>query len=400
MAASRLNPLNSVDGPGSSEIENLVFCEHSTSSLIVSKVLMEAVFKQVTEGVRALPRGGGAEVGGLLVGAKSCGTQVTVEQVVPISTEPRFGPAFHLSPTDVEGIKQAIASAHRDQTHTVIGFYRSRTRGDAIPRESDQEILTTLARVHPAYEVDFRFFLIITPLSEFVVNVSISQRCDAGWHEWREFAFRTQLRSVPPDVSDTESSRERTKTPGVTMEPAQGRTAVSASAPADPPRPPERAGRRPRSSLYGVIGLAVLVGATGANFWITTHRPETAPLAQRVNAARETVTGRKDEGPKNTPLQSRVKVRLPTSESGHSLHLRGRGSVVVLALDAAAAFELQKHPDSLAQLVRNGSLFSVPGGTAITKQENKNGVIKVLIMEGTMAGREGWAPAGQALATE
>jgi hypothetical protein len=73
---------------------------------------------------------------------------------------------------------------------------------------------------------------------------------------------------------------------------------------------------------------------------------------------------------------------------------------VVLALDAVAALELQKHPESLAQLVRNGSLFSVPDGTAITMQENKNGVIKVLIMEGAMAGREGWAPAGQALAKE
>ena len=168
----------------------------------------------------------------------------------------------------------------------------------------------------------------------------------------------------------------------------------------DPPRRQERAGRRPRFSLYGVIALVVLVGATGAKFWIATHRPEPAPFAHSVDAARETVTGRKDKGPKKTPLQSRAKVRLPTSESGHSLHLRGRGSVVVLALDAVAALELQKHPESLAQLVRNGSLFSVSGGTAITMQENKNGVIKVLIMEGTMAGREGWAPAGQALAKE
>jgi hypothetical protein len=232
--ASRLNPLNSVDHAGSSENENLVFCEHSTSPLVVSKALMEAVCNQVNDGVWALPRGGGAEVGGLLIGAKSGGPQVTVEQVVPISTEQRFGPAFHLSPTDVEGIEQAVATAHRDQTHTVIGFYRSRTRGDAIPRESDQEILNILARVHPAYEVDFRFFLIITPLSKFVVNVSISQRCDAGWHEWREFAFRTQPRSVLPDVSETESFLERTKTPGLTMEPAPARTAVSASAPPDP----------------------------------------------------------------------------------------------------------------------------------------------------------------------
>ena len=120
--------------------------------------------------------------------------------------------------------------------------------------------------------------------------------------------------------------------------------------------------------------------------------------AQSVDAARETVTGSKDGGPENTPPQSRAETGLPTSEPGHSLHLRGRGSVVALTRDAAAAFELQQHPDSLAKLVRDGSLFSVPSGTVITIQEKKNGVIKVLIMEGAMAGREGWAPAEQALA--
>lgn len=96
--------------------------------------------------------------------------------------------------------------------------------------------------------------------------------------------------------------------------------------------------------------------------------------------------------------QSRAEARLPISESGHSLHLRGRGSVVVLALDSAAALKLQQHPGRLSKLVRDGSLFSVPTGTAITMQEKKNGMVKVLIMEGAMTGREGWAPARQVLA--
>jgi hypothetical protein len=391
MAAPLRNPSNGVDHPGSSENGDLVFCEHSTSPLVFSKALMEAVCNQVNDGVRALPRGGGAEVAGLLVGAKRGGSPITVEQVVPISTEQRFGPAFHLSPTDVDGIEKAIASAHRDQTHTVIGFYRSRTRGDAIPRESDQQILNTLARLHPAYEVDFCFFLIFTPLSKFGVDVSIAQRGDAGWHEWCVFNFRTQPRSFFPDVSETESSPERAKYPGLTMEPVP----VSDSAPPGLPRPQERGGTRPRLWLYVEIGLAILAGATGADFWITTHRSGPAPLPQSVEAAHKTVIGSKNGGPKNTPPQSRAEV--PISESGHSLHLRGRGSVVVLALDAAAAFELQQHPSRLAKLVRDGSLFSVPTGTAITMQEKENGVIKVLIMEGVMVGREGWAPAGQAL---
>ena len=98
MAAPLLNPSNGVDHPGSSENGDLVFCEHSTSPLVVSKALMEAVCNQVNDGVWALPRGGGAEVAGLLVGAKSGGNPVTVEQVVPISTEQRFGPTDQSPP--------------------------------------------------------------------------------------------------------------------------------------------------------------------------------------------------------------------------------------------------------------------------------------------------------------
>ena len=124
MAAPPLNPFHGVEHLGSSESGDLVFCEHSTSPLVVSRALMETVCNRVNDGVWALPRGG-VEVGGLLVGAKSGGSPVTVEQAVPLSTEHRFGPAFHLSPTDIEGLEQAIASAHHDQTHTVLGFYRS-----------------------------------------------------------------------------------------------------------------------------------------------------------------------------------------------------------------------------------------------------------------------------------
>ena len=274
-APARVNPINGVEQPGS-ENGDLVFCEHSTSPLVVSKALMEAVCNQVNGGVRALPRGGGVEVGGLLIGAKSGGNRVSVERIVPIATEHRFGQAFHLSPADIGGLEQAIASADHDQRHSVIGFYRSRTRGDAIPRESDQEILNTLARVHPAYEVDFRFFLIFTPLSKFVVEVSIAQRREGGWDEWREVKLRTEPMSFISEV--TESSLERTKYPGLALEPAAVHPPFPAAAPPALPRPNGRVGNKPRLWLYGVIGLVIVAGATGANFWFATNRSEPAPL--------------------------------------------------------------------------------------------------------------------------
>jgi len=47
MAAPRINPLHGVKHPGSSENGDFVFCEHSTSPLVISKALMEAVCNQV-----------------------------------------------------------------------------------------------------------------------------------------------------------------------------------------------------------------------------------------------------------------------------------------------------------------------------------------------------------------
>jgi TonB family protein len=289
-AAPRINPLIGVDHPGS-ENGGLVFCEDSTSPLVVSKALMEVVCNQVNEGVWALPRGGGVEVGGLLIGAKSAGSRVTVERIVPITTEHRFGQAFHLSPTDLGGLEQTIASAHQEQSRSVVGFYRSRTRGDAIPRESDQEILNTLARVHPGYEIDFRFFLIFTPLSKSVVEISIAQRRDGGWHEWREVKLRTEPMAFISDVSETDSSLERAKYPGLALEPAAVRPPLSAPAPPAPPRPQERAGNKPRFWLYGAIALVIVAAATGANFWITTHPSEPAPLPKAAPPAESLRTG-------------------------------------------------------------------------------------------------------------
>jgi hypothetical protein len=453
MATPHLNPSIGVAPLGSSENEKLVFCEHSTSPLVVSKALMEAVCNQVNASIWPMPGERFGEVGGLLVGAKGSGDPLTVEQIVPISTEQRFGRAFRLSPISVKGLQKAIASAHDDQTRTVIGFYRSRILGDAIPRETDQEILKTLARIHPAYEVDFRFFVIFTPLSKFVLGISIAQRCDTGWKEWHEFEFRRHPGSplldvsetespvertkypgsplldvsetespvertkypAPPllDVSQTESPMERTKYPEFTMEQLD-RAPVSASRPSDTLRAHQRASR-PRLWLYGVIGLLILMGVAGI-YWNTTHRSERVPLSQGVAGARESaaagnyrdtthqaervalpqsVAVTKGGEPMTTPPQSKAKTGLPAREPSHTLRLRGRSPIVVLASDASAASELKRHPGMLAKFVRDGSVFSVSSSTAITMQEKKHGLIKVLIMEGAMAGKEGWVAAGK-----
>jgi hypothetical protein len=71
----------------------------------------------------------------------------------------------------------------------------------------------------------------------------------------------------------------------------------------------------------------------------------------------------------------------------------------VLGREAGAALELSQHPEKLSKLIEGGSLFTVPHGTAIKLlQGNRLGnsfVIKVRVMEGSMAGQEGWAQPSQ-----
>ena len=77
------------------------------------------------------------------------------------------------------------------------------------------------------------------------------------------------------------------------------------------------------------------------------------------------------------------------------LRLEGKGSVIVMGREARAALELSHHPEMLRTLIRRGSLFTVPRGTAIKLLQGNKFVIKVLIIEGSMVGREGWTQTSQ-----
>jgi len=88
-----------------------------------------------------------------------------------------------------------------------------------------------------------------------------------------------------------------------------------------------------------------------------------------------------------------------TPDIGAGIHskrrLQGKSSLVILGIDAPTVEELSKHPSRLPELVQDGSLFTAPRGAAVEVQETANGVLKVLVLEGSMAGREGWVPGSQ-----
>lgn len=84
-----------------------------------------------------------------------------------------------------------------------------------------------------------------------------------------------------------------------------------------------------------------------------------------------------------------------TGGSNGTLQLKGKSSLVLLGLEAAVIHDLSQHPDRLPELIQSGLLFTAPRGTAIHLREREDGVVKVLIVEGSMAGREGWVRASQ-----
>jgi hypothetical protein len=117
------------------------------------------------------------------------------------------------------------------------------------------------------------------------------------------------------------------------------------------------------------------------------------PQATRL-AAKATVSTTPTIGERAIKGESTSTSSAPRSNSAPG-RLSGNGSVIVLAREAGAALELSQHPERLSKLIQNGSLFTVPRGTAIKLvQGNRLGnrlVIRVLIMNGSKVGQEGWA---------
>lgn len=68
---------------------------------------------------------------------------------------------------------------------------------------------------------------------------------------------------------------------------------------------------------------------------------------------------------------------------------------IVLARDQASALDVLRHPANLGRLVQSGSLFTVPGGTAMEVRQKERDIVRVVILKGTMAGQEGWVAASR-----
>jgi hypothetical protein len=174
-----------------------------SSQLIVANSLIPRLFDEVSEGVRSLPRGG-AEIGGLLVGPKNHMGGVLANDIITIPIEYRFGPSFRLSSPDLTKIEEAIVTAHKDPSKTVVGFFRSRTRGGAEFRDSDQEILLAVELAHAAFATDFHYFLVLSPPVRSEMPLGVATRTENDWSDFRPFTCHTEPLGITSDLGDPE----------------------------------------------------------------------------------------------------------------------------------------------------------------------------------------------------
>jgi hypothetical protein len=128
---------------------------------------------------------------------------------------------------------------------------------------------------------------------------------------------------------------------------------------------------------------------------VLSHRD--APLPAATAKGEDPGAHRIDQTPRASTtapplLDSRVR---RGGEVKNGFYLIGRGSVVVVAADEATALRLRRRPRNVSELIRQGSVFSVPTGTAVKILARNAGLDQVRILESAMAGRDGWIHPGQ-----
>jgi hypothetical protein len=136
-----------------------------------------------------------------------------------------------------------------------------------------------------------------------------------------------------------------------------------------------------------------------------TANPTGTVLIQRdAPASPPTATEREVAGADRIDQRAPASTTRPPLRDSHvsggvknGSYLISRGSVVVIAADEATALRLRRRrrPENLSELIRQGSVFSVPTGTAAKILARNVGLVQVRILDTAMAGRDGWVQPGQ-----
>lgn len=128
-------------------IESLTESEPATSwsvaecpfAIEYSAQALDDIRLAVVDAFFSLPRGG-AEIGGILLGRYENG-RLWISDYLALDCEHAFGPSFTLSPRDMGGLEDLLASAGRNGAdRRPVGWYHSHTRSEIFLSDVDQDI--------------------------------------------------------------------------------------------------------------------------------------------------------------------------------------------------------------------------------------------------------------------
>ncbi|MBZ5728091.1 MAG: TonB family protein [Acidobacteriia bacterium] len=303
MSLPQRYPLQLVDrtpdsGAALAESEVTQLGEAGGLRMVLKNTLIAVLRGHVEEGVRALPRVG-AEVGGLLVGPRGePGGRMLVDEAVPIATEYRFGPSYHLSLPDLSRLAEAVAAVESDPARTIVGCYRSKTRREPGLRTVDLELLQTLEQMYSAFAADFRLFVVLTPENRLDLSAGAHVRTGKKWSTLAEVRLTARIQTRPDSIVELPERRPKELHPPPPIpEGAAPPTQPVAAAPpapipvaADPVGPnavadsaseskPRGAGRR--VWWYAATVVVVAAGTFVAGLWMNSG-PQAVPKSPQM----------------------------------------------------------------------------------------------------------------------
>lgn len=247
--------------------------------------VLEQIRAWAAEGYRALSHGG-LEIGGVLFGRHNANlVQITAAR--PLKPEHAFGPGFVLSERDEAALKALIDVPAEDPDLAglePVGWYRSRTRAEALLTDRD-------LRLHATYFPQaWQVVLVVRPDEGAAMRAAFFTRNSEGSFSEQtgsgEFTVEprpspakvVQLRPEPKSAAMAAVAGPEPATPEAGR-PVEVRAASPAFAPAFAATAEPEARAPARAWLFVAAALVLLAGGFGAGSWYAGPDPEPVPVA-------------------------------------------------------------------------------------------------------------------------
>jgi TonB family protein len=260
-----------------------------SSLVLVARELVAQICAEVEARVRIASRED-TEIGGLLIGPKPLGSDLLVEEAIPLGIEYHFGPT---SPALLAGLDSLLASfnpAAADQHHgsrSILGFYRILTRSGSNSRDSGFEILTAIGKAHRSLS-DIQCCFVLAPVSGSEILLRVLMRNGGGWEEIQQVTLpREPMASTAVAAAATQrvvpSSAPEPSPQLAPKEAAADLNAAAAPLAAVPQpgpvtktfEPPRGGGWQRNAAIFAAAALVLVAASGGVYRWMNKRHSYT-----------------------------------------------------------------------------------------------------------------------------